>query len=177
MVQSGALWIVKLDYCGRQTPLALLGPQMVFSRQLVSPSDYFFARAQTDVELQLLPWPCIRRSDALSAQMNHKLVDLLLHMEAWLSLRYRGSTVEQLRDLLVLLAEQFGRPGPRGVRLELRLTRAQLGMAIGKDRVTVSRAIDQLRADGLIRQEEDGHLLLAWNLSALEVVPRAGTTA
>ncbi|BAC88249.1 Crp/Fnr family transcriptional regulator [Gloeobacter violaceus] len=166
VVQSGALWIMKLDYCGRQTPLALLGPQMVFSRRLVSPSGYYFAQAETDVESLVLDWPQIQRSDALTAQVNGKLVDLLLHMEAWLALRCRGSTVERLRDFLLLLAEQFGRPGPRGVRLNLHLTHAQIGMAIGKERVTVSGAMGRLRADGWIREEADGHLLLTWDLAA-----------
>ncbi|MBW4698905.1 MAG: Crp/Fnr family transcriptional regulator [Aphanocapsa lilacina HA4352-LM1] len=166
VVQSGALWIMKLDYCGRQTPLALLGPQMVFSRRLLSPSGYYFAQAESDVQLWVLEWADIERSRALSAQINGKLVDLLLHMEAWLAVRCQGSAVEQLRDFLLLVGEQFGRPRPQGVHLELRLTHAQIAMAIGKERVTVSAAIGRLRADGWIRAEADGHLLLGWDLAA-----------
>jgi CRP-like cAMP-binding protein len=157
---------MKLDYCGRQTPLALLGPQMVFSRRLLSPSGYYFAQAESDVQLWVLEWADIERSRALSAQINGKLVDLLLHMEAWLAVRCQGSAVEQLRDFLLLVGEQFGRPRPQGVHLELRLTHAQIAMAIGKERVTVSAAIGRLRADGWIRAEADGHLLLGWDLAA-----------
>jgi CRP-like cAMP-binding protein len=166
VVQSGALWIMKLDYCGRQAPLALLGPQMVFSRRLVSPSGYYFAQAETDVEVLRLSWSEIRHSAALSAQFNGRLVDLLLHMEAWLALHRQDSAVEQLRGFLVLVAEQFGRPESSGVRLCLRLTHGQLGEALGRERSTISRAMAQLRTEGWLREEQDGTLVLCRSLPA-----------
>lgn len=63
-----------------------------------------------------------------------------------------------LRDrvlaVLTVLAHDFGIPHPDGVRVELRLTHQDLAGAAVGSRANVTRALEELRADGLVAVEQ-----------------------
>jgi CRP-like cAMP-binding protein len=76
-----------------------------------------------------------------------------------------------LRDrvLVVLqaLARDFGTPHPLGRRIELRLTHADLAGAAVGSRANVTRALEELRTDGLVGTEQHRLLVTHRGLSAL----------
>jgi CRP/FNR family transcriptional regulator len=63
-----------------------------------------------------------------------------------------------LRDrvlaVLTTLAQDFGRPHPDGLRIELRLTHLDLAGAAVGSRANVTRALEELRAEGLVIAEQ-----------------------
>lgn len=67
---------------------------------------------------------------------------------------------DRIETLLWFLAERWGRVGSHGVVLPLRLTHETLGQMLGAKRPTVSLALKQLAADGLVERRGDGAWLL-----------------
>jgi len=63
--------------------------------------------------------------------------------------------VVRVRRRLLQLARDHGRVTPTGVRIDFRLTHELLGEMVGSVRETVTRALDELEADGFVRR--DGH--------------------
>jgi CRP-like cAMP-binding protein len=65
------------------------------------------------------------------------------------SLLYRSNR-DRLADLLVELAEQYGRRTPEGILIELKLSHQELASVIGSTRETVTLLLGQLQLEGLI---------------------------
>lgn len=61
-----------------------------------------------------------------------------------------GSVLERVAATLLRLADKFGQPGAEGVLIQLPLSRADLAGLTGSSTETVSRAMSQLRKDGII---------------------------
>lgn len=66
---------------------------------------------------------------------------------------------DRLLVVLWSLAERWGRVGPQGVRLDLRLAHRALATLIGARRPSVTTALSGLARDGLVERTDDGWLL------------------
>ncbi|HEY9836668.1 MAG TPA: Crp/Fnr family transcriptional regulator, partial [Vampirovibrionales bacterium] len=105
-------------------------------------------------------WPLFRQQvlDAFRYQHQRKLL--------WLGILGQRRTIARLLGFLSLLIEEHGQKigddsegeGVSGYYLPWNLTHAQIGSAIGSTRVTVTRLMGKLRAEGLI-QVGEGHLI------------------
>jgi CRP/FNR family cyclic AMP-dependent transcriptional regulator len=73
----------------------------------------------------------------------------------------------RLLALLWHLADRWGRVGPDGVMLPLPLTHAALGLLTGSRRPTVSVAVGELEAQGLLHRRDDGCWVLAPSSASL----------
>ncbi len=67
---------------------------------------------------------------------------------------------DRLLAVMWLLAESWGQVTPAGTLLPIGLTHAALGGLVGARRPTVTLALGSLTADGALRREERGWLLL-----------------
>jgi len=67
--------------------------------------------------------------------------------------------VDRLRSKLVQLAQDHGRVGRDGVRLDLRLTHDLLAEMIGSARETVTRALEELDREGFVVREGRDYIL------------------
>lgn len=65
------------------------------------------------------------------------------------SLLFRSNR-ERVVDLLRELAERYGRPGPQGLEITLRLSHQELANVIGATRETVTVVLGELQAEGLV---------------------------
>lgn len=107
-----------------------------------------------------------RRFAALVARWP-PLVDALLrravHRSRWLSFQLAISQVTRVDGRLLMLfwqlAERWGRVGPDGVRLPLRLTHQTLGKLVGARRPSVTTALSGLARAGLVERTSYGWLL------------------
>ncbi|WP_435388390.1 Crp/Fnr family transcriptional regulator [Laspinema olomoucense] len=105
-------------------------------------------------------WPLFRQQvlDAFRYQHQRKLL--------WLGILGQRRTIARLLGFLTLLIEEHGQgigdepeeEGVSGYYLPWNLTHAQIGSAIGSTRVTVTRLMGKLRAEGLI-QVGEGNLI------------------
>ncbi len=77
---------------------------------------------------------------------------------------------ERLYRVLVNVAQEHGVPGPRGVAIHFPLTHEELGFLVGAHRVSITRALKDLRDTGRIIQE-GRRLILPAEDPALTVHP------
>lgn len=109
--------------------LAVLGPRfaMVAGRW-----------PQLSAELMCRALRRTRSQSILAAVSNQTRVDRRIHAALW------------------HLAERWGRVGPQGTHLPLRLTHATIAGLVGARRPTATTALTQLSAAGLVRRTPDG---------------------
>ena len=67
--------------------------------------------------------------------------------------------VDRLREKLLQLAEDHGRVARDGILLQLPITHGLLAEMIGSARETVTRAVDALEQNGLLRRQDRGYVL------------------
>ena len=67
--------------------------------------------------------------------------------------------VDRLRSKLVQLAQEYGRVGREGIRIDLRLTHDLLAEMIGSARETVTRAFDELQREGFVTRDGRDYIL------------------
>lgn len=90
----------------------------------------------------------IQGEPILITWVNRQLIARLKQTEALLTLSSTRPIAERLRQVLLLLAEEFGQPESRSIRLPFRLTHKQLASAIGTTRVTVTHLLNDLQDQG-----------------------------
>ncbi len=83
---------------------------------------------------------------------------------------------QRILGLFWQLAERWGKVGPNGVRLELKLTHELIGRLAGAKRPTVSLALSQLAEQQLVQPCDGGWMLSRDSVRALER-PLAATAA
>jgi len=76
------------------------------------------------------------------------LLKHIWHQEELLRIIHQPSVLESLMQLLHWLAQRFGYPVPQGRLLDPLFTHQQLAEILGTSRVTVTRALSQLKEEG-----------------------------
>jgi CRP/FNR family transcriptional regulator, cyclic AMP receptor protein len=100
------------------------------------------------------PWP----------EITAALIARALRHSSWLDAHLailENPSVEQ-RTLLFLwhLADRWGRVGPEGIQVPVRVTHATLGRLVRAQRPSVTRALNHLAARGALSRGADGTWLL-----------------
>jgi hypothetical protein len=164
-IQAGLVAQMVIHQDGAEVLLGFAGPgQLVIPH----PEDSCFLQllAHTDVTIQVQPWA----SASQAANFAERLRVRLWQLEAWAAMQARPHLEERLMGILALLAEQFGRPQPDGLLIDVRITHQQLAAAIGANRTTVTRLLSELRRRGLLTTlgygQEERFCLLTWERSA-----------
>ncbi|MEM6251698.1 MAG: Crp/Fnr family transcriptional regulator [Cyanobacteria bacterium P01_D01_bin.156] len=135
---------------GSETLLGLAGPSMPFGLSLTNVSPYW-ATALTQVDVLPLSIAELENSPTLMAGLFAHLSRRLQQSEAWLALSGKRLVADRLRQLLIMLAQEFGQVETQGVKLTIRLTHHQLATAIGTTRVTVTRLLRDFRREGWLK--------------------------
>jgi CRP-like cAMP-binding protein len=75
----------------------------------------------------------------------------------WLTERVGSFSLTNLEDrlyqVLTQVAREHGVPSPRGAQIQFPLTHEELGFLVGAHRVSITRALKNLKEAGRIRQE------------------------
>ncbi len=157
LVQSGTVEINLLDgegmlcFVGLATAgMAILGlPSICYEIEALQPSRLLsFSPAEVEQSSHLLRllWE--------GQQYRQYYSDLLLRASHY------PTALEQLHEVLVVLAQLLGIRTPAGVRLPLRLTHARLSHYTGISRVTVTRLLKELLQQQRLSWQRDRHLTL-----------------
>jgi CRP/FNR family cyclic AMP-dependent transcriptional regulator len=104
----------------------------------------------------LAAWPSIGRR--LLARAARQSARLAVHR----AIAQLPRVEQRLLALFGHLAERSGRVGPAGIIVPLQLTHETLGRLIGARRPTVSLALKELGAEGLLERRADGSWLLRY---------------
>jgi CRP-like cAMP-binding protein len=150
-VEEGVVAQVVIHSDGAEVLLGLHGPGQLLTPH---PADSCFLnlQAHTDVRLVIYSWQQALQLPDLPARLRTRL----WQQEAWAAMQARPYLDERLLGVLTLLAEQFGRPDPQGLLIDVRLTHAQLATAIGATRTTVTRLLGTLRQRALLTTVGEG---------------------
>jgi len=112
----------------------------------------------TRVEVTSLPES--RWQDAVEGIVAHAR-----QTEELLAIVHNERVQQRLQQLLVWLARKFGRSIVLGELIDLRLTHQHLAEAIGTTRVTVTRSLQSLEAEGQIVRKQRQYLILCGALA------------
>jgi CRP-like cAMP-binding protein len=150
---------------GDESILGLVGPMMPVSPKftLLNPYEVY---ALTPVDLIRTTWSELQKSEDLMREMNRALIQRLRQTEALFAIRSKRQTSERLIGFLSFLAQEYGKPTPQGIRLEVQLTHQQIADSISATRVTVTRLMGTLRRASLIRIGSDRCLYVMNELSS-----------
>jgi len=151
---------------GTHAGLRLLGPGDVLpltqapGSMLVTESGH---RALVPTRLALLEREtliAVRRWPQIAAGLHAHLGEQSERLMTQLMICQLPRVDDRLLALMWLLAESWGQVTPAGTVLPIGLTHAALGGLIGARRPTVTLALGNLTANGLVRREPRGWLLL-----------------
>ena len=153
IICRGVVQLYTIQQDGSETLLGLAGPSMPVGLPLTV-VDPYWAAALTDVDVLPLPMIEVESSPMLMAGICRHLMLRLQQSEAWLAISGKRLVADRLRQLLLLVAQDFGQVETCGVRIPVRLTHHQLATAIGTTRVTVTRLLKEFKEEGWLQTQQ-----------------------
>lgn len=153
IICRGVVQLYTIQQDGSETLLGLAGPSMPIGLPLTV-VDPYWATALTDVDVLPLSMSEIESSPILMAGICRHLMLRLQQSEAWLAIAGKRLVADRLRQLLLLIAQDFGQVEMCGVRIPVRLTHHQLATAIGTTRVTVTRLLKDFKEEGWLHTQQ-----------------------
>lgn len=153
IVCRGVVQLYTIQQDGSETLLGLAGPSMPIGLPLTI-VDPYWATALTDVDVLPLAITEVESSPLLMAGICRHMMLRLQQSEAWLAIAGKRLVTDRLRQLLLLIAQEFGQVEPCGVRVPVRLTHHQLATAIGTTRVTVTRLLKDFKNEGWLQTQQ-----------------------
>ncbi len=153
IVCRGIVQLYTIQQDGSETLLGLAGPSMPIGLPLTI-VDPYWATALTDVDVLPLSLAEVESSPILMAGICRHLMLRLQQSEAWLAIAGKRLVTDRLRQLLLLIAQEFGQVETCGVRIPVRLTHHQLATAIGTTRVTVTRLLKDFKHEGWLQTQQ-----------------------
>jgi CRP-like cAMP-binding protein len=160
VVCRGVIQLSTLHPTGDEVLVGLVFQSMPFGLPLTALEPYQ-AIALSDVDLMRFTLTEIEESPQLSLSIFRQLNRRLQQTESMISLISNKRVEDRLREILLFLKKEVGQPVEGGSRLSIRLTHQHLANAISSTRVTVTRALGQLQADGWLSIDRDRHIVIA----------------
>jgi CRP-like cAMP-binding protein len=146
--RAGSRWVI-LSFCREGTVLAPLGA----TEELTALSPCTIVGLSADVVYHVLHLPPV------AAAVVQALVTELRRRDESLAQLAHVSHADRLRAKLKQLVRSYGTSVDGGVCIELPLTHALLGQAIGSARETVTVALGTLEAEGFVVRDGRRYLL------------------
>jgi CRP-like cAMP-binding protein len=159
-VNQGVVKLTTLCATGEEVLMALVKKGMVFGSSLTALPIYQ-ATAITDVELLSNSLADIQTFPQLSNFILAQTTQRLHQTELLLMISGRRRIQDRLDSFLEFLKQEFGQPVPKGIRLSIRLTHEEIASACCTTRVTITRLLGQLQAQGKVRFDEEKHMILS----------------
>jgi len=159
IVCRGAVQLNTLHPSGTEVALGIAGASMPFGLPLTSVEPYH-AIAMSDVDLMRLSMTEVEQSPMLAQGIFRHLTRRLQQSEAMMSAISYRHVEDRLRQMLLLLKNEIGQTTSEGTKINVRLTHQYLANAIGSTRVTVTRALGQLQAQGWLTIDKHRHIFI-----------------
>jgi CRP-like cAMP-binding protein len=159
IVCRGLVRLNTIHASGNEVILAIIGPSMPFGLPLTILNPYQ-AIALSNVDLMRLSTSEVEQSPILTQGICRHLTRRLQQTEAMLAVVNHRRVEDRLRHLLLLLKDEIGQETADGIRLNVRLTHQHLANAISSTRVTVTRAIGELQAEGWLNVDKNRYIYI-----------------
>ncbi|AFY75327.1 cAMP-binding protein [Synechococcus sp. PCC 7502] len=159
IVCRGVVQLNTIHSSGTEVILGVVGTSMPFGLPLTTLNPYQ-AIALSDVDLMRFSMAEVEHSPILSQGIFRHLIRRLQQTEAMLSVINHRRVEDRLKQLLLMLKNEVGQDTPHGVCLNIRLTHQHLANAISSTRVTVTRALGELQAEGWLSFDKNRYILI-----------------
>lgn len=159
LIREGKIKLSKVADDGKEITLAVLQEGDLFGEVSAFDSGIHghFAEALEDATLAAISRPdfanLVRRNPEFALIVIHALADRTRRAELQIEDLVFRSVPARVASVLVRLAQEHGRVGPRGVTIDLRLTHQEIANMVGATRETVTNVLNDLRAEGMIEVE------------------------
>lgn len=163
LVLEGQVRIYRTATDGREQTLALEGPGRPVAELPLFDGGPYPASAATTMPSRLAFLPrgefehAFRTDPEVASAVVRALGGRLRHLVQLVETISFRDVAARLAMLLADHADRQGTAHPDGVRLDLDRTQEQLATEIGTARESVSRALKQLKAKGLVRLQQGSH--------------------
>ncbi|NLZ54687.1 MAG: Crp/Fnr family transcriptional regulator [Thermoanaerobacteraceae bacterium] len=159
-VKEGKIKVYKSDAEGREYILHIFGPGNIFAETVLLGGDPYPANAEA-VEDSVVG--VIKNSDL--EELLKKNTDIAFKIMKILSNRLRESqeklknfvfrdTFDRTACALHKMSLEHGTKTPRGIEVELPITRTELASIVGTSRETVTRMLSEMRRKGIIDMDK-----------------------
>ncbi len=159
-VFSGRVKLYKTGVDGRQQIVRISGPgDLLGYRSLFAQEPYHAtAEALEDSTVCCIDknafFPLLSNNPSLAVSVIKKLAKELRSAEELATSIAQRSVRERMAELLLILKETYGRPAKKGIRIDLHLSREEMGEMIGITQETAIRLLSEFKKDGLIEVRE-----------------------
>lgn len=151
LICQGILQLVTCQEDGQETVLGLAASSSLIGSPLTGVQPYW-AISLTNSILQPLSWSEVTRYPILYNALAQNLLRRLQQSERWIVVVGQRRSEERLKQMLCLLAQEFGEDCGDRVRLRMMLTHAQLATIISSNRVTVTRLIQKYKEESWLTE-------------------------
>ncbi|WP_442582824.1 Crp/Fnr family transcriptional regulator [Mesorhizobium sp. ASY16-5R] len=165
-VMSGVVKLTKTLSDGRQQIVGLQFAPDFVGRPFKTESAVS-AEAATGVELCSFPRSALERMMAEQPHLEHRLLQQTLkeldQAREWMVMLGRKTAAEKIASFLSMIAgniDPTADPGRRSAAFDLPLSRAEIADFLGLTIETVSRQLTRLRGEGVIRVEQQRHIII-----------------
>jgi CRP/FNR family transcriptional regulator len=165
-VLSGVVKLTKILSDGRQQIVGLQFAPDFLGRPFKAESSVF-AETATQVELCSFPRRALERMMSEQPDLQHRLLQQTLkeldQARDWMVMLGRKTAIEKVASFLLMLARNIdptADPKRTSATFDLPLFRAEIADFLGLTIETVSRQFSRLRKEGVIRIEQDRHIII-----------------
>jgi PAS domain S-box-containing protein len=159
VVSRGIVKLSTISETGEEVLVGLAGPSMPFGSNLTTLETYQ-ATALSEVELASFSLTDIATYPNLAQKVLPQINQRLRQTEALLAISGQRHVKDRLHNLLLLLKKEIGQPVEQGTRLSVRFTHQDLASACSTTRVTITRMLGKLQAQGKIILDSQNHIIL-----------------
>ncbi|WP_009634101.1 PAS domain-containing protein [Synechocystis sp. PCC 7509] len=145
---------------GEEILVGLVGFNMLFGAELTCLQTYQATALSKEVQLINVPWAEIANSPHLAQNVITQVSLRLRQTEALLAISGQRRVKDRFYQLLQLLKQEIGESVELGTRLNIRFTHQDFADACSTTRVTITRLIGKLQAQGKIKVDSKNHLIL-----------------
>lgn len=175
LLKEGHVKISRMVEDGRKLTLDILNPGEIFGESAITGSD---TERDTMAEALTPVIVCVATKERFGDFLRRR-PDLVFRVTKWMGFRLKKietrleslifkSVPARLAELLVRLADEYGKPSKRGTEIGLKLTHQELSELIASTRETTSAIIGQFRDKKLI--DSEGRKIIVLNHQGLTKV-------
>ncbi len=157
---SGRVKLYKSGVDGKQQIIRIAGPGELLGYRSILADEPYSSTAEALEEATIC---CIDRNafsqilpkhPELAVNIIKKLAKELRAAEDLATSIAQKSVRERMAELLLMLKETYGTPGKKGVRIDLQLSREEMGEMIGITQETAIRLLSEFKQDKMIDVKE-----------------------
>jgi len=157
---SGRVKLYKTGVDGKQQivriagPGDLLGYRSLFSEEPYSATGEAIEEATICCVDRNAFFPLLSKNPQLALNIIKKLSKELREAEDLATSIAHRSVRERMAELLLMLKETYGKPAKKGIRIDLQLSREEIGEMIGVTQESAIRLLSEFKRDGMIEVKE-----------------------